>query len=119
MAVEAFSDASWETDVLSSKLPVVVDFWADWCAPCKIMAPTIEALARELEGRAKVGKLNIDDNSVVSDRYGIQGIPTIMIFESGEAKEQVVGVTSKDFLAQLIDRHLDSLNRLNRGNVNE
>ena len=108
MTVEAFSDASWETDVLSPKLPVVVDFWADWCAPCKIMAPTIEALARELDGRARVGKLNIDDNSVVSDRYGIQGIPTVMIFDGGEVKEQVVGVTSKEYLAELIDKHLDT-----------
>ena len=108
MTVEAFSDASWESDVLSSKLPVVVDFWADWCAPCKIMVPTIEALARELDGRAKVGKLNVDDNSVVSDRYRIQGIPTVMIFEGGEVKEQVVGVTSKDYLAQLIDKYLDN-----------
>ena len=110
MTVEAFSDASWETDVLSSKLPVVVDFWADWCAPCKIMAPTIEALAHELAGRARVGKLNVDDNSVVSDRYGIQGIPTIMIFEGGEVKEQVVGVTSKEYLAELIEKHLDNSN---------
>jgi thioredoxin 1 len=110
MTVEAFSDASWETDVLSSRLPVVVDFWADWCAPCKIMAPTIEALAHELAGRARVGKLNVDDNSVVSDRYGIQGIPTIMIFEGGEVKEQVVGVTSKEYLAELIEKHLDNSN---------
>ena len=109
MTVEAFTDASWETDVLSSKLPVVVDFWAVWCAPCKIMAPTIEALARELEGRATVGKLNVDDNSVVSDRYGIQGIPTVMIFEGGEVKEQVVGVTSQEYLTQLIDKYLDHL----------
>ncbi len=116
MTVEAFSDASWESDVLSSKLPVVVDFWADWCAPCKIMAPTIEALAHELQGRAKVGKLNVDDNSVVSDRYGIQGIPTVMIFEGGEVKEQVVGVTSKEYLAQLIDNYL---NNVSRGNVHE
>jgi len=107
MTVEAFSDAGWETEVLSSKLPVVVDFWAEWCAPCKIMAPTIEALARELEGRARVGKLNVDDNSVVSDRYGIQGIPTVMIFGGGEVKEQVVGVTSHEYLAELIDKHLD------------
>lgn len=106
MTLEAFSDASWESDVLSSKLPVVVDFWAEWCAPCKIMAPTMEALARELDGRARVGKLNVDDNAVVSDRYGIQGIPTVMIFAGGEVKEQVVGVTSKEYLAELIEKHL-------------
>jgi thioredoxin 1 len=106
MAVEQFTDASWETDVLSSKLPVVVDFWAEWCAPCKLMAPTMETLARELDGRARVGKLNVDDNSVVSNRYEIRGIPTVMIFEGGEVKEQVVGVTSKEYLAELIDKHL-------------
>ncbi|GMR23914.1 MAG: thioredoxin [Acidobacteriota bacterium] len=114
MTVEAFTDASWETDVLSSKLPVVVDFWADWCAPCKIMAPTIEALARELDGRARVGKLNVDENSVVSDRYEIRGIPTVMIFENGEVIEQVVGVTSKEYLAELIDEHLERIERLNK-----
>jgi thioredoxin 1 len=106
MAVESFTDASWETDVLSSKLPVVVDFWADWCAPCRMMAPTIEALARELEGRARVGKLNVEENRAVSERYDIRGMPTIMIFEGGEVKEQVVGVTSKEYLAELIDEHL-------------
>ena len=106
MAVEAFTDATWETDVLSAKLPVVVDFWAVWCAPCKLMAPTIEALARELDGRALVGKLNVDDNSVVTKRYGIQGIPTVMVFDRGEVQEQVVGVTSKEYLAELIGAHL-------------
>ena len=108
MAVEAFSDANWETDVLSSKLPVIVDFWADWCAPCKLLAPTIEALARELEGRARVGKLNVDDNTVVSKRYEIRGVPTVMIFESGEVTEQVVGVASKEYLAELIEGHLSN-----------
>lgn len=106
MTLEAFSDASWDADVLSSKLPVVVDFWAEWCAPCKIMAPTIESLANELDGRARVGKLNVDDNAVVSNRYGIQGIPTVMVFAGGEIKEQVVGVTSKEYLSELIEKHL-------------
>jgi len=114
MTLEAFSDASWETEVLSSELPVVVDFWADWCAPCKIIAPTIEALAHELEGRVRVGKLNVDDNKVVSERYGIQGIPTIMIFDGGEVKEQLVGVTSKDHLDELINK-LDNLNQIEAG----
>lgn len=104
--VAAFTDSTWDSEVLGSDKPVVVDFWAEWCAPCRMMAPAIDALAAEYEGKAKVGKLNVDENSSVSDKYQIRGIPTVLIFKNGEVAEQVVGVTSKDNLSKLIDKHL-------------
>ena len=104
--VLTFTDEKWKEDVLSSPQPVLVDFWAEWCAPCKMMAPSIEALARELEGRVRVGKLNVDENAATSEKYDIRGIPTVMLFKGGEVKEQVVGVTSKENLARLVERHV-------------
>jgi thioredoxin 1 len=104
--VLTFTDAKWNEDVLSSAQPVLVDFWAEWCAPCKMMAPSIEALAQEFDGRLRVGKLNVDDNAATSEKYDIRGIPTVMIFKGGEVKEQVVGVTSKENLARLVERHM-------------
>jgi thioredoxin 1 len=105
--ITAFNDGSWEQDVLKSDKPVVVDFWAEWCAPCRLIAPTIEALATEYEGKIKVGKLNVDENAEVSARYQIRGIPTVLIIKNGEVAEQVVGVTSKANLSRLIDKHLN------------
>ncbi|HEX9724340.1 MAG TPA: thioredoxin [Vicinamibacteria bacterium] len=104
--VAAFTDSTWEQDVLKSDKPVLIDFWAEWCAPCRMMAPTIDALASEYEGKAKVGKLNVDENALVSERYQIRGIPTVLIIKNGQVAEQVVGVTSKDNLSRLIDKHL-------------
>jgi thioredoxin 1 len=104
--VLTFTDAKWNEDVLSSAQPVLVDFWAEWCAPCKMMAPSIAALAEEFDGRLRVGKLNVDDNAATSEKYDIRGIPTVMIFKGGEVKEQVVGVTSKENLARLVERHM-------------
>ena len=105
MPVLTFTDGKWSEEVLSSSLPVLVDFWAEWCAPCKMMAPSIEALAQEFDGRVRVGKLNVDENAATSEKYDIRGIPTVMIFKGGEVKEQVVGVTSKENLARLVERH--------------
>ena len=104
--VAAFNDSTCEQDVLKSDQPVLIDFWAEWCAPCRMMAPTIDALAAEYEGKAKVGKLNVDENTEVSAKYQIRGIPTVLIIKNGEVAEQVVGVTSKDNLSKLIDKHL-------------
>jgi thioredoxin 1 len=106
MPVVTFTDAKWNEEVLSSLQPVVVDFWAQWCAPCRMMAPLIEALAEEFAGRVRVGKLNVDENAATSEKYDIRGIPTVMIFKGGQVKEQVVGVTSKENLARLIERHV-------------
>jgi thioredoxin 1 len=104
--VLTLTDKKWKEDVLLCPQPVLVDFWAEWCAPCRMMAPSIEALAEEFDGRIRVGKLNVDENAATSEKYDIRGIPTIMIFKGGEVKEQVVGVTSKENLARLVERHV-------------
>jgi thioredoxin len=101
-----FSDQNFEQEVLKSDKPVLVDFWAEWCAPCRMMTSVVEALAGEYAGRAKVGKLNVDENGSVSSRYNIRSIPTVLIFKNGEIKDQLVGTTSKDNLAKLLDKNL-------------
>jgi thioredoxin 1 len=101
-----FSDQNFEQEVLGSDKPVLVDFWAEWCAPCRMIAPAVEAIAGEYAGRAKVGKLNVDENQSVTSRYNIRSIPTLLVFKNGEIKEQLVGTTSKDNLAKLLDKNL-------------
>ena len=106
--VSTFSDGTWESEVLNSDQPVLVDFWAEWCQPCRVIAPTIEALAEEYGDRIKVGKLNVDDNAATSAMYQVRGIPTVLLIKGGEVKEQVVGLTSKANLSKLIEKHLES-----------
>lgn len=101
-----FSDQNFEQEVLKSDKPVLVDFWAEWCAPCRMISPAVEAIAGEYVGRAKVGKLNVDENVSVTSRYNIRSIPTLLVFKNGEIKDQVVGTTSKDNLARLLDKNL-------------
>ena len=101
-----FTDQNFEQEVLKSDQPVVVDFWAVWCAPCRLVAPTVDAIAEEYLGRAKVGKLNVDENQVVTSRYNIRGIPTLLVFKNGQVQEQIVGATSKDNIVKLLDKHL-------------
>lgn len=101
-----FSDQNFEQEVLGSDKPVLVDFWAEWCAPCRMIASAVEAIAGEYAGRAKVGKVNVDENQSVTSRYNIRSIPTLLVFKNGEIKEQVVGATSKDNLAKLLDKNL-------------
>src|SRR5689334_24006806 len=91
-----FTDATFDVDVLNSEQPVLVDFWAEWCGPCRMMTPTVEAVAGEYAGRAKVGKLNVDENQGVTAKYGIRGIPSLLLFKGGQVAEQLVGATSKD-----------------------
>jgi thioredoxin 1 len=101
-----FTDQNFEAEVLSSDKPVLVDFWAEWCAPCRMVAPAIEAIAEEYADRAKVGKLNVDENQLVTGRYQIRSIPTLLLFKSGEVQEQYVGVTSKDVIAKMLEKYL-------------
>jgi thioredoxin 1 len=101
-----FTEQNWEKDVLASGQPVLVDFWAPWCAPCRQIAPTIDALAQEYDGKAKVGKLNVDDHSAVAARYGVQSIPTILVFKSGRVVEQRIGLASRDELVRLVNGQL-------------
>ena len=102
-----FSDQNFEEDVLKSPQPVLVDFWATWCAPCRMMSSTVDTIAAEYAGRAKVGKLNVDDNLTVASRYGIRSIPTLLLFKAGQIQEQVVGTASKDVLNRLLDKYIE------------
>ena len=106
--VTEVSDSSFETDVLTSDRPVLVDFWAAWCAPCRMLAPTVEAVAEKYASNARVVKLNVDDNPSVSQRYGIKGIPTLILFKNGKEEERVVGATSEAAISKMIDKHLSA-----------
>jgi thioredoxin 1 len=99
-----FNDANFEQEVLKSELPVLVDFWAPWCGPCRMIAPSIEALSTEYAGKVKIGKLNSDDNPDVSAKFGIRSIPTLLIFKNGEVVNQLVGALPKDKIAEQLDR---------------
>lgn len=102
-AVIEFTDDNFETEVLHADKPVLVDFWAPWCGPCKIIAPTIDALAKENAAGFRIGKLNVDDSPGVAARYGISGIPTLMVFSKGQVVQKFVGVTSKDELQKALN----------------
>jgi len=102
--VLTFTDANFQTEVLESKEPVLVDFWAVWCMPCRAIAPVVDQLATEFKGRAKVGKLNVDENIQIASRYGIRSIPTLLIFKDGKPVDQIVGVTPKAKLAEALER---------------
>jgi len=101
-----YTDQNWEQDVLGSAQPVLVDFWAEWCVPCKTLVPTIEAVAQQFGGRLRVGKLNVEENAQVPFRYNITTLPTLMIFKGGQVSEQRVGLISKDNLIKLIEPHI-------------
>ena len=97
-----FTDANFDAEVLRSEAPVLVDFWAEWCSPCKALGPTIDELANEYVGKVRVGKMDTDSNREVSARYGVSSIPTVMVFQGGQIKEKLVGLRSKrDFKVAL------------------
>ena len=100
------SDDSFEDEVLKSETPVLIDYWAEWCGPCKMIAPVIEEISDEYSGRLKVVKLNIDENPVTPPRYGIRGIPTLMLFKDGKVEATKVGALSKSQLTAFVDGNL-------------
>ena len=104
--VRELTDENWDREVLQAPGTVLVDFWASWCPPCRMIAPSIDALGAEFQGRAKVGKLNVDENPRVAERYRISSIPTLLVFRSGQLVEQRVGALPKPEIASLIERQL-------------
>src|SRR3990172_4670835 len=101
------TDQTFEKEGLQSDQLVVVDLWATWCGPCRMIAPTVEALAKEYVGKAKVAKVNVDDNQLTPSQYGIRGIPTLLLFKGGRVQEQIVGAASRDMIENMIKKHLD------------
>jgi thioredoxin 1 len=104
--LETYTDASWQAQVLQSKQPVLVDFWADWCVPCKALVPVMEAVASHFGNRLKVGKVNVDENAMVAEQYDIRTLPTLLIFKNGTVSEQRIGLISRDALIKLVEPHL-------------
>ncbi len=104
--VQPVTDETIEEEVLKSDKPVLVDFWAAWCAPCRMLTPIVDEVAQEFSDQAKVLNLNVDENSETSAKYNIKGIPTLLLFNGGEVKDQIVGATSKDNIAKMIRSQL-------------
>jgi len=101
-----YTDQSWEKDVLGSPQPVLVDFWAEWCVPCKTLVPIIEAVAAQFDGKLRVGKLNVEENDQVPFKYSITTLPTLMLFKNGQVSEQRIGLISKENLVKLVEPHV-------------
>jgi len=101
------TENTFEQDVINSSSPVLVDFWAAWCGPCHMIAPILEELSNEYQGRLRVAKMNVDENPETQKRFGIRGIPTLLLFDEGELKEQVVGVQTKSQLIGLIEKYVN------------
>ena len=98
-----FTDDNFDTEVLKSNLPVLVDFWAEWCGPCKMIAPIVEEISSDYAGKIKVGKVNVDFNNQVAMQYGIRGIPALLVFKGGSVANQIVGAVPKNNITQILD----------------
>jgi thioredoxin 1 len=107
--VTAVSDSNFEKEVLQSGQPVLVDFWATWCGPCRVLAPVLEKVAQKYEGNARVVKVDVDENSSTTQRYGIKGMPTLVLFKDGNEQERIVGAVSGEVISRMIDKHVNVL----------
>ena len=101
-----FTDGNFQSEVIDSDVPVLVDFWAPWCGPCRMLAPTVDAIAEEYAGRVKVGKVNTDENPQVATQHGIQSIPTLMVFKGGQVVDRLVGALPKEKITEKLDAQL-------------
>lgn len=110
MSEMTLTDQTWHNEVLNSDLPVIVDFWAEWCAPCSMIAPVVEQMSEEYEGKIKVGKLNVDENQVTAGKYQIMAIPTLLFFNGGKLVDRVAGVVPKKILVEKIEKILEEKN---------
>jgi thioredoxin 1 len=104
--VQTFTDSNFESSVLKADKPVLVDFWAEWCGPCKRLGPTIDQLAGEYAGKLTIGKLNVDDNPDTTVKFQIRGIPAVLLFKGGQVVDQVIGAAPKEDFKRVIDRHI-------------
>lgn len=104
MSERTFTDQTWDQEVLNSDLPVVVDFWAQWCGPCSMIAPVVEEISQEYEGKIKVGKLNVDENPITPGKYQVKAIPTVLFFKGGKPVDTVVGVVPKKAFVDKIEK---------------
>lgn len=102
--INEFTDANFKAEVLDSTIPVLIDFWAPWCGPCRMVAPVVEQIAAEYAGKAKVGKVNVDDNPTIATNYGIRSIPTLIVIKAGKVIGQVIGAVGKGELMKLLDK---------------
>ena len=100
------TDGNFDGSVIKSSVPVLVDFWAEWCGPCRMIAPTVEALASDYDGKVTIGKLNVDDNPNTAMQFGVRSIPTLLLFKNGEVVESIVGLADKSRLQSVIEKHL-------------